>query len=182
MRRRKQVVGSGSEVAVAAVGGAEGSIGGAGDFLDGAGKDGAAGVELAGVGFGEGLAGEIEAEAAGFGGAALFAGIDRLREGRGNGGALFELGGLAGELVGEAGDVGEQDHGGAALPFPSMAHGKKVARHYPQDRFMSSKEESTAKESFPCTVGANRETCLAGAVSELLHFEERDAWARCTRF
>ena len=103
----EEVEGGGAEISVAAVGGGQGGVGAAGDLLEGLGEECAAGVEFAGVGFGEGLAGEIEAEEAGivlrgrrdaFGvvGAKSFVGEDGGTDGSGDGGALFEAAGLGG--------------------------------------------------------------------------------------
>ncbi len=111
--REEEVEGGGAEVAVAAVGGGELGVGGSADGAEGFGEEGSAGVEFAGVGFGEGLAGEEEGEEAGV--------VERLRggvglggeagEGLGDGGAFFEAAAFLGELVCEAGDFDVAGHG-----------------------------------------------------------------------
>ncbi len=104
----EEIEGGCAEVAVPAVGGGEGGIGAVGDVLKGAGEDGAAGVELAGVGLGEGLAGEVEAEEAGDVGGL---GGD-FGECGGDGGALLEAAAFSGEFFGERCELGEGGHGG----------------------------------------------------------------------
>ena len=104
----EQVVGGCAEVAVAAVGGGEFSVGRGGDGKDGAGEEGSAGVELAGIGLGEGQAGEILGEEAGVLGVWGFA--VRLGDGLGDGGAFFEAAAFGGELIGQDRDRVKERH------------------------------------------------------------------------
>jgi hypothetical protein len=104
----EEVEGGGAEVAVAAVGGGERCVRGSGEGEDGFGKQRAAGVELARVGFRERSAGEVEGEEAGVVG--VRRGSLDCGDGGGDGGALLQAAGGGGHLFGELGEFGEAGH------------------------------------------------------------------------
>ena len=112
--RCEQVEGRSAQVAVAAVGGGQRGVGGAGDGEDGLAEQRAAGVQLAGVGLGEGRAGEIEGEQAGIVGARRC--CVGSCNGLGDGGALLQPARRCGHLFRQLASLVEQCHGGPLSP------------------------------------------------------------------